>query len=254
MSTSTLTLLCYADLRYFHSWLGARFFLVLIYLSKYSGQLSHGVEFCYSAIWGFFHCVLTGNSQEFGNSVGQPDKSLFLFSWHPLIFAYATSFSKCCKVARRRNGKTITVHIPVRLHRWKDLVLQLHNQPATSVQIYLEQFAQWCTVSGCSQRAVTDTQGTGAEPGWPGAVATHQDDKIAFLETWADLSCGGRIQNKDFPSHAETHCHLWKSIISDYFQLKNSQFYVRDIVMGFFFYVSVWRRCWSFCVIKLGNA
>lgn len=82
---------------------------------------------------------------------------------------------------------------------------------------------------------MTDTQGTGAEPGWPGAVATHQDDEIAFLETWADLSCRGRIQNKDFPSHAETHCHLWKSIISDYFQLKTSQFYVRDIVMGFFF-------------------
>lgn len=163
-------------------------------------------------------------------------------------------FQNAARLHEEETGKTITVHIPVRLHRWKDLVLQLHNQPATSVQIYLEQFAQWCTVSGCSQRAVTDTQGTGAEPGWPGAVATHQDDKIAFLETWADLSCRGRIQNKDFPSHAETHCHLWKSIISDYFQLKNSQFYVRDIVMGFFFYVSVWRRCWSFCVIKLGNA
>lgn len=36
---------------------GAWFFLVLIYLSRYSGQLSHREVFCYSAVCYFSQCV-----------------------------------------------------------------------------------------------------------------------------------------------------------------------------------------------------
>lgn len=111
--------------------------------------------------------MLVGNSLKFGNSSGQTDYLLLLFSWHWFLPVQLLS-QNVARLHEEAAAKSITMRIPARWHRWKDLVVQLLRSFATwgmeEIQkkakppdvinllllynVYLEQFTQWRALLG----------------------------------------------------------------------------------------------------------
>lgn len=74
--------------------------------------------------------MLVGNSLKFGNSSGQTDYLLLLFSWHWFLPVQLLS-QNVARLHEEAAAKSITMRIPARWHRWKDLVVQLRRSFAT---------------------------------------------------------------------------------------------------------------------------
>lgn len=82
----------------------AWFFLVLIYLSRFSGQLSHREVFCYSAVCYFSQCVDREFSGIWGfcGSAWQKTTPFLLTS-----IGFFSPFVKGCKIREEESSKSI---------------------------------------------------------------------------------------------------------------------------------------------------
>lgn len=140
--------------------------------------------------------MLLGNSLKFGNSSGQTDYLLLLFSWHWFLPVQLLS-QNVARLHEEAAAKSITMLIPARWHRWKDLVVQLRRSFATwgmeemqkkakppdvinlllLYNIYLEQFTQWWALLG-----VTGGTGTWCRAGMSRTSSPHRDERITLVE------------------------------------------------------------------------
>lgn len=216
--------------------------------------------FCCSAVWFSFVARWQRILRNLGN-LWVNLKNYCSFSLGVPWFLPMPLFQNAAKLREKETGKSVTMRIPVRLQRWEDSVLwprgafatliteEMHKEKQSDVinllllhRVYLEQFAHWCAVSGCSQLAVAGSAGF-----WCGTGVTGSSSQTLGWQSCTPRNLGrSPLQRQNTKQRLPLTCrrpllsaeehHFWLLPIENWSVLCQRVF---------FFNVYIWRRCWS---------